>query len=408
MSSATAPTANRPVQKPAAQPDELVFHGSPQTSLGVELELQILDRETGDLAPGAVAILRACAEDTMHGVSAELMQSMVEVKTGVCENVAEVRETLVPMLRRIRNIAGSLGYDLVMAGTHPFHRSSTSAVYPAERYERIMDRLAWLTYQRVVFGLHIHVGVPGGDQAMALSSLLVQYLPHLLALSANSPFWQGVDTGLQSSRAALYRLLPHAGVPRYFAKWRDFRTFCKVMRDCKTIKSFKDIYWDIRPRPDLGTIELRICDMPPTLGVVLGLTALTRCLVTSSLRLLEKCPQLLRGDMRRHWIAVENKWLATRYGLGGMYVRTPAGKRRQLGQDVAALITRLMPIARESGDHIFLSPLIRVDKFESGSARQRRIYREFGHWKAVIDDLTHQFSQDLGANEHAPKPVRVP
>src|SRR6516164_1573065 len=138
MSSATAPTAKTPVQKPAAQADELVFHGSPQTSLGVELELQILDRETGDLAPGDVAMLRACAEDTMPGVSAELMQSMVEVKTGVCHNVEEVRETLVPVLRRIRNIAGSLGYDLAMAGTHPFHRTSTSAVFPAERYERIM------------------------------------------------------------------------------------------------------------------------------------------------------------------------------------------------------------------------------------------------------------------------------
>jgi carboxylate-amine ligase len=393
---------------PAARGDELAFRGSPDTSLGVELELQILDRETGDLAPGAVAMLRACAEDTMPGVSAELMQSMVEVKTGVCHNVEEVRETLVPVLRRIRNIAGSLGYDLAMAGTHPFHRTSTSAVFPAERYERIMDRLAWLTYQRVVFGLHIHVGVPGGDEAMALSTLLVQYLPHLLALSANSPFWQGVDTGLQSSRAALYRLLPHAGVPRYFAKWRDFRTFCQVMRDCKTIQSFKDIYWDIRPRPDLGTIEFRICDMPPTLGTVLALTALTRCLVASSLQLLEKRPQLLRGDMRRHWIAVENKWLATRYGLAGMYVRTPAGKRRQLGQDVAALVGRLMPIARESGDHVFLAPLLRVDKFESGSARQRRIYREFGNWKAVIDDLTRQFSQDLGAAEPAPRPAPVP
>src|SRR5258706_1498251 len=180
---------------------------------------------------------------------------MIEVKTDVCQNVAEERAQLMPNLRRLSNIARSLGYDLAMAGTHPFHRTAGSVVYPAERYERIMDRLAWLTYQRVVFGLHVHVGVPSGDQAIGVINQLIQYLPHLLALSANSPFWQGVDTGLKSCRMALYGLLPQAGLPRYFRSWKEFRTFCQVMQACNAIRSFKDIYWDIRPRPDFGTIE---------------------------------------------------------------------------------------------------------------------------------------------------------
>jgi carboxylate-amine ligase len=403
MPTATVPTDEAAKKTPAGQTDELVFRPSAATSLGVELELQILDRETGDLAPGAVRLLKACSEEAIEGVSAELMQSMFEVKTGVCANVSEVRNQLVPRLRRVRNIAGSLGYNLAMAGTHPFHRSSTSVVYPAERYEVIQERLAWLTYQRVVFGLHVHVGVPGGDQAIGLTTMLVQYLPHLLALSANSPFWHGADTGLKSCRAALYRLLPHAGVPRYFAKWKEFRNYCHVMRDCKTIQSFKDIYWDIRPRPDLGTIEFRICDMPPSLRITLGLVALTRCLVISGLRLLKERPRLLRGDMRRHWIAVENKWLATRYGLSGMYIRTPGGKRRQLGQEVSHLIERLLPIARETGDDAFLAGLLPIESYESGAARQRRIYREVGNWKAVIDDLVGQLSHDLDVNGQAPR-----
>ena len=231
----------------------------------------------------------------MPGVSAELMQSMIEVKTGICGNVAEVKQELLPSLRRVHNIASSLGYNLAMLGTHPFHRTNTSVVYPDERYERIQDRLAWLTYQRVVFGLHIHVGVPSGDLAMGVINLLVQKLPHLLALSGNSPFWQGVDTGLASCRSALYRLLPHAGVPRYFPRWKDFRNFCQVMKDCKAINSFKDIYWDIRPRPDFGTIEFRICDMPPSLAAVLGIAALTRSLVIQSLRLLAERPAVMPG-----------------------------------------------------------------------------------------------------------------
>jgi len=380
---------------PAQEGDDLTFRPSTETTLGVELELQILDRESGDLAPGAVPLLKACGEEGVPGVTAELMQSMVELKTEVCRNVSEVRDQLVVNLKRVRNLAGALGYDLAMAGTHPFHRTSMSVVFPAERYEHLVDRLAWLAFQRVVFGLHVHVGVPSGDLAMGVTSMLVQYLPHLLALSANSPFWQGVDTGLKSIRAALYRMLPHSGVPRHFSKWKDFRGFCKILRDCNALQSFKDLYWDIRPRPDFGTLEFRICDMPPSLAITLGLVALIRCLVISSLRLLQDRPQLRTGDMRRHWIAVENKWLATRHGLGGMCIRTPGGKKRRLGQDVADLFNRLAPIARETGDHAFLAALQPIDKFESGAARQRRVYREAGNWKAVIDDLKARFAEGL-------------
>ena len=375
--------------------DELNFTSSPATTIGVELELQIIDRETRDLAPGAVRILKACGEESIPGVTAELMQSMIELKTGVCQSVAEAQSQLVPNLRRVRNIASSLGYELAMGGTHPFHRASTSVVFPDERYERIQDRLAWLTYQRVVFGLHVHVGVPNGDVAMGVIGMLVQYLPHLLALSANSPFWQGVDTGLSSSRVALYGLLPHAGVPHYFRDWKEFRTFYRVMRDCQAIQSPKDIYWDIRPCPAYGTIEVRICDMPDSLATTFGLVALIRCLVISAQRLLEERPQLRRGDIRKHWIAIENKWLATRYGLQAMYIRTPSGKRRSLAYDAADLIGRLTPIAAESGDKLFLAKLQPTDKFETGADRQRRLYREMGSWPGLIDDATRRFAEEL-------------
>lgn len=383
-----------PTVKPV---DELAFKPSADTTLGVELELQILDRESGDLAPGAVQILNAVRQEKLEGVVEELMQSMIEVKTGVCPNVAAVRDELVPRLRKLNNIANSLGYDLAMAGTHPFHRTAGSVVYPAERYERIKDRLAWLLSQRVVFGMHVHVGVPSGDMAIGVINHLVRYLPHLVALSASSPFWQGVDTGLYSCRSVLYRMLPQAGVPRYFKRWKEYRAFCQVMRDCKAIHSYKDIYWDIRPRPDFGTIEFRVCDMPTSLPVVLGIVALIRTLVNSSVRMLEERPQAQRGDMRRQWIAVENKWLATRYGLDAMYIRTPAGKRQGLRRDTAELVKRLMPIARESDEHSFLQMLGPIETFESGAKRQRRVFREVGKAKAVIDDLREQFVHDLAS-----------
>ena len=379
----------------AQPPEDLTFRPSAGTSLGVEVELQILDRESGDLAPGAVRLLQACREEHIAGVTAELLQSMIEVKTEVCRNVREVRESLLPNLRRVRTLAGSLGYDLGLGGTHPFNRTSSSTVFPAERYQRVQDRMAWLAYQIVVFGLHVHVGMPDGDLAIGTINLLVQYLPHLLALSANSPFWQGIDTGLASTRSALFRLTPHAALPHYFPGWKEFCNYVEVMRACEAIQSTKDIYWDIRPRPQTGTIEFRICDMPPSLGHVLGLAALIRCLVLASQRLLQDKPRLRRGDLRHYWIAVENKWLAGRYGLRAQCIRSPGGKRQPLARDLMELFERLLPISQETGDYPFLAVLQPLDRFESGADRQRRLYRDAGNWKVVIDDMKGRLAQEL-------------
>lgn len=375
--------------------NELTFRSSPAATIGVELEFQIIDRESRDLAPGAVRILKECAAEGIQNVTAELMQSMIELKTGVCQNVSEARQEIVGNLRKVRNIASSLGYDLAMGGTHPFHRTGSDVVFPAERYEKIQERLSWLTGQRVVFGLHVHVGVPGGDMAMGVIGMLVQYLPHLVAASANSPFWQGVDTGLASSRVALYRMLPHAGVPRHFRDWKEFRNFYRVMRDCRAMQSTKDIYWDIRPCPQFGTIEIRICDMPDSLATTFGLVALIRSLVVSAQRLLEEKPLLRRGDMRRHWIAIENKWLATRYGVEALYIRSPGGKRATLIQDLAVQIKRLTPFARDLGDHQFLSAVTPGERCQSGADRQRRLYRDTGSWPGLVDDMTRRLAEEL-------------
>ncbi len=384
-----------PTDREAAGSDVLRFKPSESTTLGVELELQILDPETGDLAPGSVRILKACAQENLEGVSAELMQSMLEVKTGICRNAGDARDQLIPILRRVKNIANSLGYRLGMGATHPFHKGQGTAVFPAERYERVQDRLAWLTSQRLVFGLHVHVGMPGGDMAMGVISMLVRYLPHLLAASASSPFWRGEDTGLASIRSALYRMLPHSGVPMYFYNWKEFRNYHKVMRDTGAIRSSKDIYWDIRPCPSFGTIEFRVCDMPLTLSRVFGLTALIHGMVISAQRLLEERPLLRRGDIRRHWMAVENQWLATRHGLRATHIRTPSGKRSVLAQDLQELIDRLTPISDETGDRSFLRGIRPGENPENDADRLRKLFRETGDFKPLIAEMTDRWESEL-------------
>jgi carboxylate-amine ligase len=390
--------ADAPLAKPDGAPtkrDELVFRPSPGHAFGVEVELQILDRDSADLAPGAPRILKACQEDGIDGTAAELMQSMIEVKTGICQSVDEARDQLFARVRRLRNIASSLGYDLALGSTHPFHRATTSTIFPGERYEKILHRLQWVTYQRVLFGLHVHVAMPDGEVAIGVNNFLVRYIPHLIALSASSPFWQGIDTGLASSRTALYRLLPHSGLPPHFSSWKAFRSYCRVMLDCQAMSSFKDIYWDIRPRPDFGTIEIRVCDMPSSLTETLSLVALIRSLVIHATRLIAERASLRRGDIRRHWIAIENKWLATRHGLRAMYVRGPSGKRRLLHTDVQDLVEKLQPIAREHGDERYLAPFRAMDRFETGSDRQRRLFREHGDWKVLVAQMRGELERDL-------------
>jgi glutamate---cysteine ligase / carboxylate-amine ligase len=381
--------------------EDLEFRGSPETSVGVELELQILDREGGDLTAGAVRLLAACKEEGLAGVTAEFLQSQLEVKTGVCRDVAAVRAELFPLLRRVRNIAHSLGCELALGGTHPFAKCATAAVFPDARYQRIEQQMAWLAYRGQVFGLHVHVGVPDGDLAMGVINALVQYLPHLLALSASSPFWEGVDTGLASARSALFRLSPHSGLPHYFPRWKDFCAYCRVMHACRAIRATKDLYWDIRPRPQTGTVEFRVCDMPLTLGRVFGLAALVRTLTAAARRALEERPRARRGDLRRNWIAAENKWLATRYGLDAKCIRTPGGRRRGLAEDVAGLLDLLLPTARETGDAEFLEALRAGGRPEVGADRLRRLYREAGDWPALIDEMTRPWAQELAEAETA-------
>jgi carboxylate-amine ligase len=373
--------------------EETHFRGSPEMTIGVELELQILDRDTGDLVPGAQRILDACREDGIDRVSGEFLLSMIEVRTGVCRDVADVRDDLFSTLKRVRNIAASLGFDLALGGTHPFARPSASAVSPDVRYQRIRKRQAWLAYQEATFGVHVHVGVPGGDIAIGLVNHLVQYIPHMLALSANSPFWQGIDTGFASSRAMMFRPSPHAGMPPQFSGWKDFCEYGQILCDCGAIEATKDLHWDIRPRPATGTIEIRIFDTPGSLGYLLGLAALARALVAEGIHLLAGRPKLIPGDWRKFVLATENRWRAARFGLRAQCVRDPRKPLVVLAEDTRETISRLEAVADNLADGEFLDALTYGG--ESGAECQRRIYRQAGDWQPVIDNMKSGWAAEL-------------
>jgi carboxylate-amine ligase len=370
---------------------DTAFTRSLNFTIGAEIEYQILDCETGQLAPGALRILNACEQEQLAGISGEFLLSMIEVKSDVCHDVEELQRNLLPRLKRLRNIAASLGYDLAMGGTHPVAKPCMAAIYPEERYQKILTQQGWMAYQEAIFGLHFHVGVPDGDAAIRALNHSVPYLPHLLSLSANSPFWQGIDTDYTSSRMRMFRPSACAGVPPYFSSWQALCDYADVMHSAGLLESTKDMYWDIRPQPKYGTIEFRIFDVPANLDVVWGLAALTRALVVQSLNH-DQGSQIGQPEF---WLANENKWKATRFGLETECQRTVNGERKTLATDLLDLLSTLEPIAKEMGDRKFLRVFGSLHDFETGAQRQRRFYREHGTWQAVVNDMRTTWTAGL-------------
>ena len=205
------------------------FRSTNVGSIGVELECQIVDPQSLELAPGALRVLDACKAERLEGISKEFLQSCIEVKTDVCRDVVEVRDQLGRRLRSLADVTRAAGYELNVAGTHPIARPSMSAVYPDERYDRIRERHGWFAYQESIFGLHVHVGVPDHESAIGVVNAAIPYIPHLLAVSANSPFWEGVDTSHASTRARMFHPSAVSGIPPYLADWRDFVRYYEVL-----------------------------------------------------------------------------------------------------------------------------------------------------------------------------------
>ncbi len=387
-----------PSESSPGSTEDLIFRPSKEMSVGVELELQILDPTSRELAPGAVRILDACAEEKLPGISGEFLLCMIEAKTEVCRDTTEVQETLLPALSKLTSIARSLGYELVSGATHPYGRPLMTAVYPDDRYKRICSKQGWHAYQEAIFGLHVHVGVSSADEAIQISNYLSTYLPHLLALSANSPLWEGLDTGFASARARMFRPSPHIGAPPQFRNWNDLTRFVEFLRQRGVIEGLKDLYWDIRPRPDYGTLEFRIFDAPPTTDHLLALVALTRCLVAFAKKRLLDRPKLGAASYRRAWIANERRWLASRYGLEAVGRVRQTGEPRSIGQESRELVRCVLPIADALGERHLLEPLLMLPNLTTGADRQRQAFRDHGRWQAVVDDMLHRWGASLGPN----------
>ena len=294
---------------------EIVFSGSPRSSLGVEWELELVDRRTGELRSGASDILAELGAGRPGGhpkAKHELLESCIEVITGVCGTVDEALDDLAGTVAEVSAAAGARGLALMCSGSHPTTDWSTQEVSPASRYHRLIEQMQWMARQMQIFGVHVHVGVRSAEKVVPIVNALTAYIPHFLALSASSPYWIGTDTGLASYRSKVFEGLPTAGLPYQLSGWPQFEDFMETLISAGTISSVREVWWDIRPHPDFGTVELRICDGLPTRFEIGVVAALSQCLVEMF------NVQLDRGytlPVPHNWVVRENKWRAARHGL---------------------------------------------------------------------------------------------
>jgi carboxylate-amine ligase len=365
----------------------LEFIGSSQMSLGVEMELQIIDAKTKDLFPGSPRIFEIMGGEQRH-IKPELVQAMIEINTDICSTVGEVRRDLEKQIARLQSVAATLGLEFSSSGSHPFARYTDRLIYPAERYNYLIDRNQWMARRLMIFGLHIHVGMRDGDHAIALNNAMLHYIPHVLALSASSPFWQGMDTGLASCRVTVFEALPTAGHPCTFTSWGEFESFYNSMIASQSISSIKDIWWDIRPHPDYGTIELRVCDSLPTLQETTALIAFVQALFHWFDEQYQNGRRFLPPP---YWILRENKWKASRHGLDAEIILDERGTTRPLRQEIEILLQQLEPFARRAQswkELYFIADMIH----RGGSyLRQRAIYKKEGTFLAVAEALVEEF-----------------
>ncbi|GAB3461736.1 glutamate--cysteine ligase [Streptomonospora sediminis] len=370
------------------------FNDSQRATLGVEWELQLVDEHTRHLrqeAPQVLAELPDLSETPASPLRHELMQCQVEVVTGVCETVEEARSDLAGSLGRLGPVLQSRDTALICAGTHPLDDWRDQALSPVQRYGELIDEMQWLARRILTFGVHVHVGVRSREKAIPIVNALARYLPHFLALTASSPFWSGHDTGLASSRSIIFGALPTAGPPPRLEHWAAFEEYMETLLRAGTISSIKEVWWDVRPHPDFGTIEIRMFDGIPTLREVGMAAALSQSLV----RLFDQ--QLDRGyglPSPPSWVVNDNKWRATRYGLDARVITDAQGRTVPLRDDLYELLRELEPVAARLGCADDLGVAWEILDKGASYERQRAVVADGGTLDDVVDSLVAEFRAD--------------
>ncbi len=377
------------------------FATSARSSVGLEWELMLADGTSGDLVPRAPELIGALEESTAlerFTVTGELLTNTVEVTSGIGDTVAAAVDDIADSIAAIRTVTNPMEVELLCAGSHPFAQWYDQQVTDKTRYHKLIERTQWWGRNMMIWGIHVHVGVEDVNKVFPIINALAGYLPHLLALSASSPFWAGDRTGYASNRSLVFQQLPTAGLPWPLQNWSEFESYLSDMVDTGVMADATEVRWDIRPAPRWGTIEVRACDGMSTLPELAAVASLVQVLVEHFSRELDEGRTL---PAMQPWFVRENKWRAARYGLDARIIVDSEGTQRPVQEHLRETMAELGDIAAELKCAREFAGLETIMTQGASYARQTMVADAAdGDLREVVQHLIREFRAGPTLREH--------
>ena len=354
---------------------EANFGATQPYTVGIEEEFQLVSPGSRELTPAIGAVL--AAGGGWPCITPELSQSCVELVSPVFDGVAELGRELPGLRRKLGGLARECSVRLAAAGTHPFSNPVEQPFTEGDHYLRVEERMGWVARTQAIYGLHVHVAVPDEETAVRATGVLARHVPLVISLSGNSPFWRGSDTRLSSTRIKVFEIFPRSGLPPAFGGWKDFEGHVETLVASGNIPDYSWCWWDVRPHPKFGTVELRSPDVQADVSYTVALAALTQCLVATADEREPENPLLTD----------ENKWLATRHGLDATFYDFSDGEKLGARDLARRLVEELRPVSQDLGCEAELEGVLEITERGTGAGRQRAVYEKRGSLEDVVDHL---------------------
>jgi carboxylate-amine ligase len=371
----------------------------PSFTIGIEEEYQTIDPESRDLRSHIDMEILAKGKSVLReAVKPEMHQSVIEVGTGICKNIKEAKEEVFGLRREMIHLARATGLRLAAAGTHPFADWRHQEIYPDKRYYDMVEDMKMVARANLIFGLHVHIGVEDHETSIHLMNAARYFLPHILALSTNSPFWLGMDTGLKSYRCKVFDKFPRTNIPDYFQSYGEYESFINLLIKTRCIDNAKRIWWDIRPHPNFPTLEFRICDIPMRADETIAIAALIQATV-AKLYKLHAANQSFRLYSRA--LIMENKWRALRYGLDGKLIDFGKSIEVPLRDLIYEYLHFIEDVVDELDSREEINYIHRIMDMGTGADRQLRVFAETNDLKKVVDFIISETEVGVTAGSAA-------
>ena len=357
-------------------------------TLGIEEEYMVIDPKTRELKSHEQKIVQEGQKLIKDKVKAEMHQAVVEVGTDICANIDEAYKDVATLRGTISQIAGDLGLWVGASGTHPFSHWDSQLITDHVRYRQIVEELQEAARSNLIFGLHVHVGMENNDMAMHIANSARYFLPHVYALSTNSPFWEGRKTGYKSFRTKVFDKFPRTGIPDYFESYEAYQRYVQLLIKTNCIDNAKKIWWDLRVHPFFNTVEFRICDVPMTINETVAIAALFQAICAKLYKLRH---QNLNFIMYQRALLTENKWRAGRYGIDGSLI--DFGKESEVNTRllIFELLDFVDDVVDQLGSRHIINYIGKMMELGTGADRQLAVYEKTGNMLDVVDYIHDQF-----------------